>query len=111
MADDRLCEMGRYGQKTGAGWYKYDENRRANPDPEVAALVKQWAAEAGIKQRADFSQKKSSIAASTRWSTKARAFWKKATPCAPSISTSSISTATASPRIAAARCGMPTPSA
>ncbi len=27
FAEDRLCEMGRFGQKTGAGWYKYDENR------------------------------------------------------------------------------------
>ena len=51
IAGDRLCEMGRYGQKTGAGWYKYDENRRATPDPEVAALVRQWAAEAGVPQR------------------------------------------------------------
>ena len=51
MAGDRLCEMGRYGQKTVAGWYKYDENRRAIPDPEVAALVRKWAAEAGIPQR------------------------------------------------------------
>jgi len=51
LAEDRLCEMGRYGQKTGAGWYKYDENRRAIPDPEVAQLVSKWAAEAGIKQR------------------------------------------------------------
>jgi 3-hydroxyacyl-CoA dehydrogenase len=51
FAGDRLCEMGRYGQKTGAGWYKYDENRRAIPDPEVAELVKKWAAEAGIPQR------------------------------------------------------------
>jgi 3-hydroxyacyl-CoA dehydrogenase len=50
LAEDKLCEMGRYGQKTGAGWYKYDENRRAIPDPEVARLVAQWAAEAGIKQ-------------------------------------------------------------
>jgi 3-hydroxyacyl-CoA dehydrogenase len=50
IAEDKLCEMGRYGQKTGAGWYKYDENRRAIPDPEVARLVGQWAAEAGIKQ-------------------------------------------------------------
>ena len=30
IAEDNLCEMGRFGQKTGAGWYKYDENRRAN---------------------------------------------------------------------------------
>jgi len=51
LAEDRLCELGRYGQKTGAGWYKYDENRRAIPDPEVANLVHRWAAEAGIPQR------------------------------------------------------------
>ncbi|HMF91684.1 MAG TPA: 3-hydroxyacyl-CoA dehydrogenase NAD-binding domain-containing protein [Candidatus Angelobacter sp.] len=51
IAEDKLCEMGRYGQKTGAGWYKYDENRRAISDPEVARLVSQWAAEAGIRQR------------------------------------------------------------
>src|SRR3984893_1894788 len=51
FAGDRLCEMGRYGQKSGAGWYKYDENRQATPDPEVAALMKEWSAEAGIPQR------------------------------------------------------------
>ena len=51
FAGDRLCEMGRFGQKTGAGWYKYDENRRATPDPEVAELVRKWSAEAGIPQR------------------------------------------------------------
>jgi 3-hydroxyacyl-CoA dehydrogenase len=51
FAGDNLCEMGRYGQKTGAGWYKYDENRRAVADPEVAQLVRKWAAEAGIPQR------------------------------------------------------------
>jgi 3-hydroxyacyl-CoA dehydrogenase len=49
---DRLCEMGRYGQKTGAGWYKYDENRNRIPDPEVDALIKQVAAEQGVKRRA-----------------------------------------------------------
>jgi 3-hydroxyacyl-CoA dehydrogenase len=51
FAEDRLCELGRYGQKTGAGWYKYDENRRAIPDPEVNELVRRWAREAGIAQR------------------------------------------------------------
>ena len=51
FAGDRLCEMGRFGQKTGRGWYKYDENRRAIPDPEVTALVRKWAAEAKIPQR------------------------------------------------------------
>ncbi len=47
----RLYELGRYGQKTGAGWYKYDENRRAIPDPEVAALIESTAHEAGITRR------------------------------------------------------------
>ena len=51
LAEDRLCEMGRYGQKTRAGWYQYDENRRAIPDPEVNRLVHHWADEAGIPQR------------------------------------------------------------
>ncbi len=43
--------MRRLGQKSGAGWYKYDENRRAVPDPQLADLVRKWAAEAGIVQR------------------------------------------------------------
>jgi 3-hydroxyacyl-CoA dehydrogenase len=51
FAGDRLCEMGRFGQKTGAGWYKYDEKRQAVHDPEVASHVRQWASEAGIPQR------------------------------------------------------------
>ncbi len=48
---DELCERGRYGQKTGAGWYKYDENRKAIPDPEVDALIEEIAAAQGIKRR------------------------------------------------------------
>ncbi len=51
IAEDRLCEMGRFGQKTGAGWYKYDENRRAVPDPEVESIVRQWTADAKVEQR------------------------------------------------------------
>jgi 3-hydroxyacyl-CoA dehydrogenase len=51
VAGDRLCELGRFGQKTGAGWYKYDEKRQPSPDPEIAQLVRAWAAEAGISQR------------------------------------------------------------
>jgi 3-hydroxyacyl-CoA dehydrogenase len=48
---DRLCEMGRFGQKTGAGWYRYDENRNRIPDAEVAKLIEQVSAEAGITRR------------------------------------------------------------
>jgi 3-hydroxyacyl-CoA dehydrogenase len=51
FAEDRLCELGRYGQKTMKGWYQYDENRRASADPEVTTLVRKWSAEAGIPQR------------------------------------------------------------
>ncbi|MBV8847653.1 MAG: enoyl-CoA hydratase/isomerase family protein [Bryobacterales bacterium] len=52
LVHDKLYHMGRLGQKTGAGWYKYDENRQATPDPEVEALIENTAREAGIKRRA-----------------------------------------------------------
>src|SRR5215471_1467578 len=51
ILEDRLCELGRYGQKTAAGWYKYDEQRRAISDLQVHELVRKWVQEAGIAQR------------------------------------------------------------
>jgi 3-hydroxyacyl-CoA dehydrogenase len=51
FVEDRLCELGRYGQKTGAGWYKYGDQRRAAPDPAVDELIREWVEEAGIAQR------------------------------------------------------------
>jgi 3-hydroxyacyl-CoA dehydrogenase len=51
FVEDRLCELGRYGQKTRAGWYKYDDQRRASPDPAVGELIRKWVEEAGIAQR------------------------------------------------------------
>jgi 3-hydroxyacyl-CoA dehydrogenase len=49
---DRLVELGRYGQKTGAGWYRYEKgDRTPHPDPEVAAIIKQVAAELGVEQK------------------------------------------------------------
>jgi 3-hydroxyacyl-CoA dehydrogenase len=48
LVHDKLYQMGRLGQKTGAGWYRYDENRKAMPDPEVDALIEETAREAGI---------------------------------------------------------------
>jgi 3-hydroxyacyl-CoA dehydrogenase len=51
FAEDRLCELGRYGQKTLKGWYQYDDGRRPGADPEVTALLRKWSAEAGIPQR------------------------------------------------------------
>ncbi len=52
LVADRLAEMGRFGQKTGRGFSRYDENRNPSPDPETAALVEQLAREAGITRRA-----------------------------------------------------------
>ena len=51
FVEDHLCELGRFGQKTGAGWYKYDDQRRATPDPVVDELIRKWVAEAGTAQR------------------------------------------------------------
>ena len=49
----RLCEMGRYGQKTGRGYYVYEKGGRAPvPDPEVERLAAEAAAELGLKPRA-----------------------------------------------------------
>jgi 3-hydroxyacyl-CoA dehydrogenase len=49
---DALCEIGRFGQKTGKGYYAYDANRKPSPDPEVAALIEKVAKEHGIERRA-----------------------------------------------------------
>ncbi len=38
--EDQLCEMGRHGQKTGSGWYRYDENRKPHPDPVVDEIIR-----------------------------------------------------------------------
>ncbi len=49
---DRLCELGRFGQKTGLGWYRYVVGKRdALPDPEVDALIAAYRKERGITPR------------------------------------------------------------
>jgi len=49
---DELYEMGRYGQKTGAGWYKYEKgNRTPVPDPVVTDLILRTSKELGIERR------------------------------------------------------------
>ena len=48
---DQICEKGRYGQKTGAGFYRYDEKRTPTPDPEIEALIVAHSARVGIKRR------------------------------------------------------------
>ena len=50
---DRICEMGRYGQKTGAGWYRYEPGSRVPiPDPIIDELIAGVSAELGIARRA-----------------------------------------------------------
>lgn len=49
---DRICELGRFGQKTGAGYYKYTPGSRVpEPDPVVDAIIEGCAQEAGIARR------------------------------------------------------------
>jgi len=49
---DRLCEMGRFGQKTGAGYYTYGADRSAAPDPEVEKIIVEVSGQMGMKRRA-----------------------------------------------------------
>jgi len=48
---DKVVELGRHGQKTNAGVYKYEDGRTPIPDPIVKALIAECAKEAGIEQR------------------------------------------------------------
>jgi 3-hydroxyacyl-CoA dehydrogenase len=49
---DMLAELGRYGQKTGRGFYKYEgDARERRPDPEVHALIRAEAERLGVRQR------------------------------------------------------------
>ena len=49
---DLLCELGRFGQKTGAGWYDYKAgDRTAHPSAEVDALIVKHSADIGVARR------------------------------------------------------------
>jgi 3-hydroxyacyl-CoA dehydrogenase len=49
---DKLCEVGRFGQKTGAGWYRYEDGNR-NPIPDVVTedLIAKYRLSNGITPR------------------------------------------------------------
>jgi 3-hydroxyacyl-CoA dehydrogenase len=49
---DALCEAGRFGQKTSAGWYRYEPGSRTPiPDPKVTAIIEQYRRQKGIAPR------------------------------------------------------------
>jgi 3-hydroxyacyl-CoA dehydrogenase len=49
---DELCEAGRFGQKTGAGWYRYEAgSRNAIPDAAVTAIIEKFRKQKGITPR------------------------------------------------------------
>jgi 3-hydroxyacyl-CoA dehydrogenase len=50
---DRICELGRFGQKTGAGYFRYEKGDRTPiPDPEVEKIIAEVAREQGVERRA-----------------------------------------------------------
>nr|WP_309753696.1 3-hydroxyacyl-CoA dehydrogenase NAD-binding domain-containing protein [Novosphingobium sp.] len=48
---EALCAAGRWGQKTGKGYYDYDESRNRTPSDEVKAIIAEFAAKQGTAQR------------------------------------------------------------
>jgi 3-hydroxyacyl-CoA dehydrogenase len=49
---DRICELGRFGQKTGSGYFRYEKGDRTPiPDPEVEKIIVEVASEMGITRR------------------------------------------------------------
>ena len=48
---DILCEKGRFGQKSGKGFYIYDENRNKLPDNDVEKIIQEFADNKQIKRR------------------------------------------------------------
>jgi 3-hydroxyacyl-CoA dehydrogenase len=48
---DALAAQGRYGQKTGKGWYLYDDKRQRQPDPEVERLILDMAEKMQVRRR------------------------------------------------------------
>jgi 3-hydroxyacyl-CoA dehydrogenase len=48
---DKLCALGRWGQKKGAGFYDYDEKRRPTPSPVVAEVIEEFRRKEGVAKR------------------------------------------------------------
>ena len=111
---NRLVEMNRLGQKTGAGYFKYDKNvgkgREPIPDPASKRSLPRKPRRPA-SSRAKWATARFSSAWCMRWSIAVRTCSKMASRFAQATSTSSTCMDTASRRIAAARCGTPMRSA
>lgn len=51
IAKDRLCELGELGQKTGQGFYSYDDKRRSSPREQTMEIYRDIAAKTSVAQR------------------------------------------------------------
>ena len=101
---DLLCEMGRFGQKTGAGWYDYVPGKRdAIPSKAVVEMIEKHRADIGMTQPGRSPTTRSSTGWCTRSSTKVRRSSTRASRSARATSTWSTSPATVSRCTAAAR--------
>lgn len=48
---DRICERGWFGRKSGRGYYRYDDNPKGQPDPEIERLIEDARSKKGIRKR------------------------------------------------------------
>ena len=109
---DKLCELGRFGQKTGAGWYDYQAGKRdAIPSQVVVELIEQHRKDEGITPR-KISDEEIVQRLVYRAGQRRRAHpGRRHRLASRATSTWSTSPATASRSGAAARCTTPTRSA
>ena len=87
LVADKLYELGRYGQKRGKGWYRYDEQRKADARSGGRRADPLDRRGRRHSRSGRSPTRRSSSAASTRSSTKARASSTTARPSAPRTST------------------------
>ena len=80
LVADKLVELGRLGQKAGRGWYRYGDDRKPIPDPEVVELIETVATGARDPRAATSPTPRSWSGRSTRSSTRARACSTRASP-------------------------------
>jgi 3-hydroxyacyl-CoA dehydrogenase len=106
---DKLCEMGRFGQKTGSGWYRYEPGKRDPiPDPVVDQVIAEGRKALGITPRKISDEEIVERCVYALVNEGARS-WRRGSRRRPPTSTWCTSPATASRSSAAGRCSTPTP--